>query len=615
MKFFKPEVIGNDLKDALMNLFNGIKSNLFIPDYMNLGNISSIYKKKGSRLEMSNERGIFILTVLKKILDKLIFFDNIDDIDANMSDSNIGGRKERNIKNHLFMIYGIINSVVNGTEDCIDIQIYDIEKAFDGLWLEDCLNDIYDTVPDVNKNDKLALLYESNRKNMVAVNTAVGMTERVNIANIVQQGGTWGPALFSNSIDTLGKKCRDQDIHNYRYKNISEVLIFAMCDDLNGVAKCGIESIALNTYITTQIELKKLRFHVPDKQGKSKCHKIHVGKNHDTCPVLDVHGTVMESVSHDTYLGDILSSDGKNTRNLKKRISRGIGISTQILNLLRTICLGEHYIEISLLLRESLFINSVLTNAEIWYSVTKDEIKELEDLDRTLLRKILNVPFSTPSEAYFLELGILPIGVIIKARRINYLQYILKREENEMLYTFFMTQWYNEIDGDWTKEIKLNLEEFGIPCDFAYIKSMSKFSFKSLVKRKAKEYALRILQDKQKTHSKMSNLHYSELKIQEYFKTPGIQKREIQNLFKWRVRMAPLGENFRGNQGNIVCPLCHNHLENQSTFLQCEVIKKELEVKIKIEDIYSQDIKLETARKITEVAELREKMLKKKEIC
>jgi hypothetical protein len=58
-----------------------------------------------------------------------------------------------------------------------------------------------------------------------------------------------------------------------------------------------------------------------------------------------------------------------------------------------------------------------------------------------------------------------------------------------------MTQWYNEIDGDWTKEIKLNLEEFGIPCDFAYIKSMSKFSFKSLVKRKAKEYALRILQD------------------------------------------------------------------------------------------------------------------------
>ena len=114
-----------------------------------------------------------------------------------------------------------------------------------------------------------------------------------------------------------------------------------MCDDLNGVAKCGLDSVALNTFITTQIELKRLKFHIPNKEGKSKCHKIHVGKNHDTCPVLQVHGTVMESVSHDTYLGDIISSDGKNSRNIKKRVTRGIGISTQILNLLESICLGE----------------------------------------------------------------------------------------------------------------------------------------------------------------------------------------------------------------------------------------------------------------------------------
>ena len=96
-----------------------------------------------------------------------------------------------------------------------------------------------------------------------------------------------------------------------------------------------------------------------------------------------------------------------------------IGISSQIVNLLRDICLGEHYIEIALLLRESMFINSVLTNAEIWFFLKKEEIKQLEDLDKTLLKKILKVPFSTPGEAYFLELGILPLGVIIKACRLN----------------------------------------------------------------------------------------------------------------------------------------------------------------------------------------------------
>ena len=435
----------------------------------------------------------------------------------------------------------------------------------------------------------------------MSVNTAVGLTERANIPNIVQQGGTWGPGLCSNSIDMLGRKCEQQGIHNYMYKGKSKVLIFAMCDDLNGVAKCGMESIALNTFINTQIELKKLRFHVPDINGKSKCHKLHIGKNHKMCSVLKVHGTEMESVQFDTYLGDIISTDGRNTRNVQSRIAKGIGKTTQIMNLLSSICLGEYYIESALLLRESMFLNGILTNAEIWYSFNKEEIKEFEDLDLTLLRKIMHVPFSTPSEAFFLELGIFPIGVIVKARRANYLHYILKREENEMLYTFFITQWYNETNGDWTQQIKTDLADLEIPCDFEFIKSKSTLAFNSLVKRQAKEYALKLLTKKQMKHSKMDDLYYTDLEIQNYFKIPGIQTRQALNLFKWRVRMAPLGENFRGNECNKICPLCSSHLDNQNSVFQCEEIKKKVDIKCALKDIYKQIITIETANTITKI--------------
>ena len=75
-----------------------------------------------------------------------------------MSDSNIGARKRRNIKDHLFLIYGIINSVINGGEPCIDLQIYDLEKAFDSLWLEDCMNDTFDTLGKSHIDDEVALL-------------------------------------------------------------------------------------------------------------------------------------------------------------------------------------------------------------------------------------------------------------------------------------------------------------------------------------------------------------------------------------------------------------------------------------------------------------------------
>ena len=119
-------------------------------------------------------------------------------------------KKEQKYQEPSFIIYGVINSVIKGKEDPIDIQIYDLEQAFDALWLDDCLNDLYDTLPEENINDKIALLYESSKTNLVAVNTGVGLTERIDIPKIVQKGGTWGPALCSNSVDKIGKKCRDR---------------------------------------------------------------------------------------------------------------------------------------------------------------------------------------------------------------------------------------------------------------------------------------------------------------------------------------------------------------------------------------------------------------------
>ena len=145
----------------------------------------------------------------------------------------------------------------------------------------------------------------------------------------------------------------------------------AFVDDLNGISKCGSDSLGLNTFINTQIELKKLRFHVTDKNGKSKCHKMHIGKSMISCPTLKVHGTCMQEVTEDRYLGDILSSDGKNTKCIKERISKGVGIQNQILNLLEMISFGPFHFEIAVLLRNSMLIPGTLTNAEIRYNYFK----------------------------------------------------------------------------------------------------------------------------------------------------------------------------------------------------------------------------------------------------
>ena len=203
---FLPDSMGKDLKDGLISLLNGIKGNVYFPEQVIIANIASIFKNRGSRLLLTNDRGIFILAVVRKIFDKLIYQEKYPFIDEAMSDSNIGGRKNRNIKNHLFMLYGIINFVLKERKHCVDIQIYDLVQCFDGLWLDDCMNDMYDSLPSEQQDDKLGLIYESNVNNLVAVNTPVGQTDRVNINKIVTQGGTFGPIECSNSIDTIGEK-------------------------------------------------------------------------------------------------------------------------------------------------------------------------------------------------------------------------------------------------------------------------------------------------------------------------------------------------------------------------------------------------------------------------
>ena len=107
----------------------------------------------------------------------------------------------------------------------------------------------------------------------------------------------------------------------YTYKDQVEVLPLAMVDNMVGIANCGHNSLTLNTFINTQIELKKLKFYTPDAKGKSKCHVMHIGNDMGICPKLKVHGTDMQKVTQERYLGIILSSDGKCDLNVSFRVS------------------------------------------------------------------------------------------------------------------------------------------------------------------------------------------------------------------------------------------------------------------------------------------------------
>ena len=167
---------------------NKIKQTHIYPQCLEVCNISSIFKNKGKNSEFSNYRGIFRVVLFGGILERLIYHDEYHNIDENLSDANAGARKGRNIRDNLFVVYAILNSVKRGTEEPVDVCAYDAEKCFDSLWTHECINELYESGL---RNDKLAVLFAINKNAQVAIKTSHGMTRRVNISNIIMQGTVW----------------------------------------------------------------------------------------------------------------------------------------------------------------------------------------------------------------------------------------------------------------------------------------------------------------------------------------------------------------------------------------------------------------------------------------
>ena len=174
-----------------------------------------------------------------------------------------------------------------------------------------------------------------------------------------------------------------------------------------------------------------------------------------------------------------------------------------------------------------------------------------------------------------------------------------------MVYSFFTTQWYSPSKGDWTEQIKEDLDDFKIPCSFDFISSKSDEAFKALVKKCAKIYTIERLQKQKIKHSKMDNLSYSDLKIQNYFLSDEISTSEKKMLFRIRTRMEQFGENFRGGKDYVMCPLCKLHIDTQDLCLQCPEVAKKIKSSSDFKEMYGETIKKEIVKTVSQVIRLR----------
>ena len=368
----------------------------------------------------------------------MLLDDEYKTIDNYMSDSNVGGRKDRGIRDDLFVVNGIIQEHCTSQAKPVTIQIFDYKTCFDSLWQDEVINELYDAGV---QDDKLALLHKINETNIVKVKTPAGLSDARNVEKIICQGDPWGSMECGIIVDGFGKESLKPEMEPYQYRGTVPVPLLGMVDDILYITESGYKACRANAFINAKTVLKRLQF------GTEKCQLMYVGKNIQEHKKIELYvdGWKMQEVQDELtgdlmcketfdgeheldvsnvekYLGQILSNDGSNVKNVARRAGKGSGMVNTIESIISNVPGGKFHFEIAVIMRNAYLISSMLSCSETWYNVTENDLRKLEQVDESLMRKIFNCSSQVTSEILSLELGLLPVRYIIMLRRIIYFQ-------------------------------------------------------------------------------------------------------------------------------------------------------------------------------------------------
>jgi hypothetical protein len=309
-----------------------------------------------------------------------------------------------------------------------------------------------------------------------------------------------GPIKASVQLDTLGRDCYMRQEGIYLYNGCVSVPPLQMIDDVASFAQCGPQSIVTNAIINAKIESKKLEL------GPTKCFNIHVGANKVCSDNLKVHEKKMIQKEFETYLGDIICATGSNKKNIENRTNRGIGAVSEILSTLSQVSLGHFYFEIALIFRDSLLISKMVYSSEIWYNISNNDYKRLEEIDEMYMRKIFDLPKSTPRIGLYAECGKIPIRNIIQTRRLLFYWHILHLEETELVFKFYLAQKFKPGKNDWILSVYKDMKELGITMSDNEVKKISLIKFKEIVLAKIKIFVRKSFEKKRGSKTAEMNL-------------------------------------------------------------------------------------------------------------
>ena len=606
---FKTSTIGSDLKNSLLKMFNKLKEAGKVPSFMRKATITTI-PKKGSKLKLENERGIFLVSTIRSLFMRLMFNMKRSVVDSNMSDSNVGGRKKKSGINHVWIMNNIIYDQVSSVKRTpVIIQKFDYRQMFDGMDSQEASGDIFNY--GVNDN-YLTIIQEANKEVVISVKTPQGTTKPYTITNKTMQGDTWAPVMASAQVDAFGKEMLGSNpTYMFKFKGEVPIPLLGQVDDLLGVAEAGFKSEQLNAFVNVktsdkdlQFGTKKCSFMTVSKMKPLICHKSELFVDSweikhlsDGSMVEELKGkTQMMEESSLLYLGHVLSKDGKNMPNITHKRNKSISTQKQIVKLVEPHDL--YTFQSAVIFIESLLRSQILYASETMVNIKESEYRAIERIEESVIQNIMKTTRSCSRHLLYLETGMIPARFQIQRQVLNLLQYILQQPAESLLFKVFKALENHPTRNDWLTGAKEVLQTFEIYLTIEEIQFMKPSKFKHIVKVQSRKIGFKYLLEKQEQGKKGKLISYPQIQMADYLLPEcSLSVKDKTDLFSFRCEVNFLPSNFGNTEP---CEFQCQELMNNEHLLSCLFLNDWQPTSLKIEQIMNGNIieKIDVLRKL-----------------
>ena len=456
---------GEPMVDLIMPVMKAFWLEEEAPSQFNRGTITNIWKGKGDRECMGNQRGITVSSSICTIPEEVLNRRIIKTI--KFSQAQAGGQKGASPTDHIFILRNLMALAKKEGRHLL-MSFFDVKKAYDRANMKDMLYILHKN----GFNGKSWRLTQALNVGLTAkVKTKAGLTREIKRETGGKQGGKLMVPMFAKAMDTLMEEMEETgDLGIEVSDNKIPALIFM--DDVTSLAE-GYDQQEQTLEAVHTFGLKhKIEW------GQDKCKVMEFGKQREERRDWKLGEKTIENCKSYKYLGEIIARDGSNEENLAARFSKVKGTVRAINTCGKTKIMRRIEVEVLTTLHNAVTLPTLLYNSETW-PLNATIRKELDKMELWAWKSMLGLPKTTPTAAVMFVTGALYASIRVQIKQLIYLHKVLQKTENH--WTITTLKALRRHNTGWAKQVEENLDEWQLETNWDNIRTKSKNEWKKQV--------------------------------------------------------------------------------------------------------------------------------------